>query len=123
VVEIDRQVNQDDSSRADGSALPRPQAAKLQRRLSDDSNIWTSRYIAVFCWGSYDACYGLVHCAFEAAAGKPDIATRDMGMLGTILAEIGCRVRISIPLDDAGVYTARRRKLAPGKGEIGEPHP
>jgi citrate synthase len=45
--------------------------------------------IEVGVWGSYGEWYEAVHRAFKARLGKPDIVINDMGMLATILAEMG----------------------------------
>jgi citryl-CoA lyase len=40
-------------------------------------------------WGPYGEWYEAVHRAFKQAVGKPDLVINDVGMMATILAEMG----------------------------------
>lgn len=45
--------------------------------------------VEVGVWGSYGDWYEAVHIGFKEAIGKPDLVINDMGMIATILAEMG----------------------------------
>jgi citrate synthase len=45
--------------------------------------------VEVGVWGGYGEWYEAVHKAFREAVGKPDLVINDMGMIATILAEMG----------------------------------
>jgi citrate synthase len=45
--------------------------------------------VAEKVWGPYGDWYEAVHLAFCQAANKPDLVINDMGMLATILAQLG----------------------------------
>ena len=45
--------------------------------------------VAEKVWGSYGDWYEAIHRAFCQAANKPELVINDMGMLATILAQMG----------------------------------